>query len=132
MAAEPQAQTDPEIPEDVVAHSPRYADFAAALVSKGKMRESEVIRAHRLALQTDDPRIPALLVKLGIISERDTAEILADVSGVVLVTPEDYPETSPLPETISIRFLKENHIIGLSASDEEVVMPSPTLLIRKC
>lgn len=122
MAAEPQAQTDPEIPEDVVAHSPRYADFAAALVSKGKMRESEVIRAHRLALQTDDPRIPALLVKLGIISERDTAEILADVSGVVLVTPEDYPETSPLPETISIRFLKENHIIGLSASDEEVVI----------
>lgn len=86
------------------------------------MRESEVIRAHRLALQTDDPRIPALLVKLGIISERDTAEILADVSGVALVAPEDYPETSPLPETISIRFLKENHLIGLSASDEEVVI----------
>ncbi|NDG88791.1 MAG: type II secretion system protein GspE, partial [Gammaproteobacteria bacterium] len=47
---------------------------------------------------------------------------LADVSGVALVAPEDYPETSPLPETISIRFLKENHLIGLSASDEEVVI----------
>ena len=122
MAAEPQLQTEPEAPEDVIEHSPRYSDFAAALVSRGKMRESEVIRAHRLALQTDDPRIPALLVKLGIISERDTAEILADVSGVDLVAPEDYPETSPLPETISIRFLKENHLIGLSASDEEVVI----------
>ncbi|NDE34732.1 MAG: type II secretion system protein GspE, partial [Gammaproteobacteria bacterium] len=62
MAAEPQLQTEPEAPEDVIEHSPRYSDFAAALVSRGKMRESEVIRAHRLALQTDDPRIPALLV----------------------------------------------------------------------
>ncbi|WP_460027089.1 type II secretion system ATPase GspE [Methyloparacoccus murrellii] len=92
------------------------------MVARGKLRETEIIRAQRLATQTDESRIPALLVKLGVVSERDTAEILADVSGCPLVTPDDYPDTSPLPETISVRFLKENHMVGLAANDDQVVV----------
>jgi hypothetical protein len=34
-------------------------------VARGKLRETEVIRAQRLAAQTDETHIPALLVKLG-------------------------------------------------------------------
>jgi len=101
---------------------PRYQRFAQELVVRGKLREPEIIRAQKLGAQTDEPRIPALLLKLGLLSERDTAEILSDVSGLPLVVPDDYPESSPLPDTISIRFLKENHLVGLAANDDQVTV----------
>lgn len=102
--------------------SQRYKPFSEALIQRGKMRESEVIRAERLALQTDETRLPALLLKLGILSERDTAEILAAVSGKTLTSPDDFPETSPLPERVSARFLKENHVVGISGDDNAIVV----------
>ena len=123
MAAElqdlPPAGTLPANPAPA---APRYQRFAQELVARGKLREAEIIRAQKLAAQTDETRIPEMLVKLGVVSERDTAEILADVSGLPLVTPDDYPESSPLPETVSIRFLKENHLVGLAANDAEVMV----------
>jgi general secretion pathway protein E len=99
-----------------------YDRFGQELVARGKVREAEIVRARRLAAQTDETRIPALLVKLGVVSERDTAEILAEVSGAPLVAADDYPETSPLPETVSTRFLKESHVAGIAARDEGLVV----------
>jgi general secretion pathway protein E len=99
-----------------------YDRFGQALVARGKIREAEIVRAKRLAAQTDETRIPALLMKLGVVSERDTAEILAEVSGAPLVAPADYPETSPLPESVSTRFLKENHAVGIAARDDGLVV----------
>ena len=118
MSANPLADTP------VIASSPlpRYLAFTQELVARGKMRETEITRAERLAAQTDETRIPALLVKLGILSERDSAEVLAAVTALPLVQADDYPDTSPLPDTISMRFLKENHLVGLSASDQEVTL----------
>jgi general secretion pathway protein E len=109
----------PETPDEPATIGP-YERYTRELVTRGKLREAEISRARRLAAQTDDQPIPALLVKLGLVSERDTAEILADVSGLPLVAPEDYPEASPLPDTLAIRFLKENHLAGLAASDSAV------------
>ncbi len=99
-----------------------YERFTQELVRRGKVRESEITRARRLAAQADEQRIPALLVKLGVVSERDTAEILAEVSGLPLVSPADYPDTSPLPETVSTRFLKENHLAGIAAREDRFVV----------
>lgn len=95
----------------------RYRPFTQALVERGKLRESEIVRAERLALQTDEAKIPALLLKLGLVSERDVAEILSAVSGAPLANPEDYPDTSPLPEHVAPRFLKENHVVGVSIEE---------------
>jgi general secretion pathway protein E len=108
------------VPEPAPAHP--YDRFAQELVARGKVREAEITRAKRLAVQTDEQRIPALLVKLGVVSERDTAEILADVSGLPLVSPADFPDASPLPDTVSTRFLKENHLVGIAARDDEIVV----------
>ena len=107
----------PEAPprETIQAHP--YDRFAQELVARGKVREGEVIRARRLSAQTDEQRIPALLVKLGVVSERDAAEVLAEVSGCRLVAPTDFPEASPFPESVSIRFLKENHLAGVGSGD---------------
>jgi general secretion pathway protein E len=104
-----------------------YSLFADCLVQKGRVRDSEINRARRLAAQTDDQPLPALLIKLGIVSERDVAEALAEVSELPLVAATDYPETSPLPEAVATRFLKENRIVGLAASNDayEVAVADP-------
>ncbi len=122
MAAELKENPPTALPEETVTPLPNYQRFAQELVARGKLRETEIIRAQKLAAQTDEARIPDMLVKLGVVSERDTAEILADVSGLPLVVPDDYPDSSPLPETVSIRFLKENHLVGLAANDAGVVI----------
>jgi len=107
LSADPLSVEKTQADDPVSAMSQRYKPFTEALVERGKMRESEVVRAERLALQTDETRFPALLLKLGILSERDTAEILSGVSGKPLINPDDFPEASPLPEHVSARFLKE-------------------------
>ncbi|HYE36174.1 MAG TPA: type II secretion system ATPase GspE [Methylocaldum sp.] len=99
-----------------------YERFADELVKRGKVREAEIHRAKRLAAQTDEQKLPALLVRLGVVSERDTAEILAEVGSLPLVSPTDYPDTSPLPDTLAVRFLKENHVVGVAAQDNEFVV----------
>jgi general secretion pathway protein E len=121
LAAVIQDIPTPDLPPSAAPALP-YDRFGQALVARGKIREAEVIRAKRLAVQTDDARIPALLLKLGLVAERDAAEALAEVSGSPLVGPEDFPDASPLPETVSTRFLKENHVIGIAARDDEVVV----------
>jgi general secretion pathway protein E len=122
LSADPTSVDTTEIDDPASPLPQRYKPFTTALIARGKMRESEVLRAARLALQTDEARLPALLLKLGILSERDVAEIMASVSETPLANPEDYPEVSPLPESISPRFLRENHIIGLSYDDESVTV----------
>ena len=122
MPADPSTVEKTQADDPVSAMSQRYKPFTEALVERGKMRESEVIRAERLALQTDETRFPALLLKLGILSERDTAEILSAVSGKPLTNPDEFPESSPLPEQVSARFLKENHVVGISGDPNGVVV----------
>jgi general secretion pathway protein E len=121
LATATQAINRPETVPEILPANP-YDRFAQELVGRGKIREAEIVRAKRLSAQTDEQRIPALLVKLGVVSERDTAEVLAEVSGCPLVSPQDYPDTSPLPDTVSIRFLKENHLAGLAARDDELMV----------
>jgi len=113
--------TNENIPADC------YGQFADCLVHKGKVREAEINRARRLAAQTDDQTLPALLMKLGILSERDIAEALSEVTSLPLIGGNDYPETSPLPDTVASRFLKENHIVGIGAQEDgfEVAIADP-------
>jgi general secretion pathway protein E len=97
-----------------------YGAFADCLVLKGKAREAEIVRARRLAAQTDEQSLPGLLIKLGIVSERDVAEALVEVTGLPLTAAADYPEASPLPDTVAPRFLKEYRIVGLAAADDAI------------
>ena len=121
MAIASQQLNQPAICPETVTERP-YERFADELVKRGKVREAEIHRAKRLAAQTDEQKLPALLVRLGVVSERDTAEILAEVGSLPLVSPTDYPDTSPLPDTLAVRFLKENHVVGVAAQDNEFVV----------
>jgi general secretion pathway protein E len=104
-----------------------YAPFTAWLLEKGKAREVEINRACRLAQQTEEVSLPLLLMRMGVISERDIAEGLAEISGLPLASVTDYPTEAILPDTIPLRFLKENKIIGLAETPQgfEVAIADP-------
>jgi len=121
LAIAPQQLNLPATRPETIVERP-YERFADELVKRGKVREAEIHRAKRLAAQTGEQKLPALLARLGIVSERDAAEILAEVGSLPLVSPADYPDASPLPDTVAVRFLKENHVVGISAQDHEFVV----------
>ncbi len=68
-----------------------------------------------------------LLVRLGLVSERDVAEAEADLLELPLVRTADLPEEAPELPGISVRYLKQNLILPIAESngDLTVVMANP-------
>ncbi|MCI0654888.1 MAG: type II secretion system ATPase GspE [Methylococcaceae bacterium] len=99
-----------------------YDAFADVLLKRGDLRENDLKRATRLAEQAGDEKLPALLVKLGLLSEKDAASALSEVSGLPLVTEKDYSDSSPFGEEISLKFLREYHVAGVAREAEGIVI----------
>lgn len=99
-----------------------YRAFSAALINSGKLQKAELNRAKRFAGQGDDEPLSTLLVKLGMVSEKDVAQVLSDVSGFPLVGLNAYPDVSPLKEGIALRFLKQHKMIGLEDRGTNVIL----------
>jgi general secretion pathway protein E len=68
-----------------------------------------------------------LLVRLGLVSERDVAEAEADLLELPLVRTADLPDEVPELPGVSIRYLKQNLILPIAESngDLTVVMANP-------
>ena len=68
-----------------------------------------------------------LLVRLGLVSERDVAEAEADLLELTLVRTADLPDEVPDLPGISVRYLKQNLILPIAESngDLTVVMANP-------
>jgi len=99
-----------------------YADFSTFLVDQGHLRENDLKRALRLSEQTGDEKLPQLLIKLGLVSEKDVATALAEVGGYKLVSAEDFPETSLFGDDISFKFLNEYHVVAVSEEVEGLLI----------
>ncbi|WCE05148.1 type II secretion system ATPase GspE [Pseudoxanthomonas sp. JBR18] len=91
----------------------------AALLAKGRLKDVDLARARRLQEETGGS-VLALLLRLGLVSERDHAETSADVLGLELLSTKQLPDVPPeLPEdvTLSLRFLKQFHVCPLAEHD---------------
>ena len=60
------------------------------LISAGRIDARSLDRATRLRAESGD-RLYQVLTKLGMVTERDMAEVLAEVRGLSLARPDDYP-----------------------------------------
>jgi general secretion pathway protein E len=78
--------------------------------------------------ETGADTLDAILVKLGLVSERDVAESLALQCDLALVKADEYPDIPVLEEIFSPRFLKEIKAIPLSEDNGSIVlaMANPT------
>jgi len=90
------------------------------LQSRGRLKETDVVRARRL--YDEDPRgsFVMLLARLGLISERDLVEATGEVLGLPLLAAKDCPDGPPAGVQVSVKFLKAHHVVPVGESDDEV------------
>lgn len=103
-------------------------DLGELLVAHQKLANADLQRARRVQEGTGES-LDTLLLKLGLVSERDLAEALAAQLSLPLVRPADYPDTPVTNGIISPRFLKEARAIPLAEDEEQgliVAMANPT------
>lgn len=102
--------------------------LAEALVDAGKLERRGLERALRLRSGPGD--LIELLPRLGLITERDLAEVMAHQLGLPLVESRDYPETPVLKERIGARFLRDSRVMPLAANEEQVTLAMANPLDR--
>lgn len=102
-------------------------DLGALLVAHQKLSEADLQRARRVQEGAGEA-LDTLLLKLGLVSERDLAEALSAQLQLPLVRPADYPETPASTDHIAPRFLKDARVIPLAEDEQELVvaMANPT------
>jgi general secretion pathway protein E len=98
----------------------------AFLLEHGRLKETDLKRATTYRDQHGGDLV-TLLVRLGLVSERDVAEAESGLLDLPLVRTKDLPERVPELPDVSIRFLKDNLILPISESngDLTVVMANP-------
>ena len=85
------------------------------LIAAGKLARPNMERVLRLAAETPGAEpLRGLLVKLGLLSERDLAVAMASLMGLPLLERKDYPEPGDADSGVSLSFLKQRKALVLS------------------
>ena len=63
-----------------------------------------------------------MLTKLGLVTERDMAEALAEHLGLPLAAPEDYPDEALFEGEVSQKFLKDSRVVPLADGPDGLVL----------
>ncbi len=98
------------------------------LVARGHLKETDLARATRL--HEEDPAagsLVSLLTRLGLVSEREMAEAVAELLALPLLSTKEVPEAAPTNVAASVRFLKHHHVcpIGETAEDVTLLVADP-------
>ena len=99
-----------------------YQVLLDILKAKEKVSVSELKKVERVKKTSVAESLPQLLVKLGLCSELDVADAFVEAGGYEKVNPGQYPLESQLPQSVSLRFLKQYHVIGLSQNDDTITV----------
>src|SRR5450432_808804 len=95
----------------------RICDY---LVARGRLKEADLVRARRLHEENSEGNLVPLLTRLGLVSEREMADALSEVLGLPLLSAKDCPESPPPNVQMSVRFLKQYHVVPIGESDNSV------------
>ncbi|HEY8682711.1 MAG TPA: type II secretion system protein GspE, partial [Rhodanobacter sp.] len=105
------AAIEPAISGTGVAVDDREAEVCAWLVARGRLKDSDLGRARRLHEESAEGTLTTLMARLGLVSERDLAEAWAELLQVPLLAARDAPELPPADLEVSLRFLKQQHVV---------------------
>jgi len=98
----------------------------AHLLDNGRLKSADLKRAQTYQEQHGGDLVQ-LLVRLGLVSERDLAEAEAALLELPLLRTADLPDEAPELPDVSVRFLKQNLILPIAESngDLTVIMANP-------
>ncbi len=96
------------------------------LLAHQRLRATDLHKAQQYQHQHGGQLI-TLLVRLGLVSERDVAEAQSRLLQLPLLDSKDYPETVPELEHVSVRYMKHSQLvpIGIENDQLQVVMTNP-------
>jgi general secretion pathway protein E len=100
---------------------PPERSFADYLVAAGKVQPQAMERAQHLVLESQE-RLESVLTRLGLITERDLAETLAQFLNLPLAVAADYPPQPILEDQLGRKFLREAKVLPLKELPEGVVV----------
>ena len=105
---------------------PDWFAYGQLLVQAGKLNARDLERA-LLARQEMGGALDAVLVSLGLVSEADAAQALADYLELPLVQAAAFPDEVPEPPGLLPGFLRSHHVLPLRLSEQglDVVMRAP-------
>ncbi|KGM55155.1 general secretion pathway protein GspE [Lysobacter daejeonensis GH1-9] len=95
------------------------ARIVEALLAKGRLKEADLGRARRLQEEAGG-QLLALLARLGLVSERDHAETVAEVLDLPLVSAKELPELPPEGSALTAKFMKQFHVCPVAETDTTV------------
>jgi len=104
---------------------PTLTRLGAWLVEHDKIPESTLKGALTLT-ESEDEDLSRLLVRLGMVSERDMAQALSELTGTELVTGDAYPPLPVRGEDVPLRFMRERLALPVAEDDETVTMALAT------
>ena len=99
-----------------------YQSLLKTLQERDKLSVSELKKVERVQKTSVAESLPQLLVKLGLCSELDVADAFVESGRLEKVASDQYPLEMQLPDTVSLRFLKNYHVIGLSHTDDDITV----------
>ena len=98
------------------------------LIEQKRLREEDLHRAQTYREQHGG-NLLTLLVRLGLVSERDLADAQSRLLDIPLAGEADYPEAEdgPAIDSISVRYMKQQHLVPIHVTDDhvDVVMADP-------
>jgi len=97
------------------------ARFGQLLIESGKLDTAGLQRAER-AMKAGSEGLHILLPKLGMVSEKDVADALAEALGFDLATATDYPDLPVHGEALSTNFLKASRIVPLDDNEQALIV----------
>jgi len=91
------------------------------LLGRGALDNRTLDRARRVAADTGG-RLDRVLTQLGMVSERDLAEALAELVGSVLISPADYPEAPLFVDRLKPKFLHKARALPIADTPDNVIL----------
>ena len=92
------------------------------LVARGRLKDNDLARARRLHEEAPEGTLTALLARLGLVSERELAEAWAERLDAPLLAARDAPDMPPVDFDISVRFLKQQHVVPVRMGDDGLAL----------
>jgi general secretion pathway protein E len=98
----------------------------AHLQGRGKLPAGDLARARKLAEDSGDP-LRSMLVRLGLVSDRDMAAAMAAAMDLEQIGAEDYPPEPLGDEHLTLRFLRDARILPLAEDEQglEIAVADP-------
>jgi general secretion pathway protein E len=100
----------------------REAAVCALLVSLGCLKDADLHRARRLHEEAPEGTLTALMARLGLVSERDLADAWSQLLQVPLLATRDAPELAPAELDLSLRFLKQQHVVPVREGEDGLAL----------